>query len=55
MKDTDFHIPPDKQDRFATSYVRDPATNKLKRSAREPMGQAAVVCVGGWRARFDRR
>jgi CubicO group peptidase (beta-lactamase class C family) len=29
MKDTNFHIPPDKQDRFATSYLRDPATNKL--------------------------
>jgi CubicO group peptidase (beta-lactamase class C family) len=30
MKDTDFHIPPDKQDRFATSYLRDPTSNKLK-------------------------
>ena len=29
MKDTDFHVPADKRDRFATSYVRDPATNKL--------------------------
>jgi CubicO group peptidase (beta-lactamase class C family) len=29
MKDTDFHVPPDKLHRFATSYVRDPATNKL--------------------------
>ena len=29
MKDTDFHVPAAKRDRFATSYVRDPATNKL--------------------------
>jgi len=30
MKDTDFHVPAEKRDRFATSYMRDPATNKLK-------------------------
>jgi CubicO group peptidase (beta-lactamase class C family) len=30
MKDTDFHVPGEKLDRFATSYARDPATNKLK-------------------------
>jgi CubicO group peptidase (beta-lactamase class C family) len=29
MKDTDFHVPVEKRDRFATSYMRDPATNKL--------------------------
>jgi CubicO group peptidase (beta-lactamase class C family) len=29
MRDTDFHGPAEKPDRFATSYVRDPATNKL--------------------------
>jgi CubicO group peptidase (beta-lactamase class C family) len=29
MKDTDFHVPDQKRDRFAASYVRDPATNKL--------------------------
>jgi len=29
MEDTDFHVPADKRDRFATSYVRDPAMNKL--------------------------
>jgi CubicO group peptidase (beta-lactamase class C family) len=30
MKDTDFHVPAGKRDRFATSYMRDPAANKLK-------------------------
>ena len=30
MKDTDFYVPPDKQGRLATSYLRDPATNELK-------------------------
>jgi CubicO group peptidase (beta-lactamase class C family) len=30
MKDTDFRVPAEKRDRFATSYMRDPATNKLK-------------------------
>ena len=29
MKDTDFHAPAEKLDRFTTSYTRDPATNKL--------------------------
>jgi CubicO group peptidase (beta-lactamase class C family) len=29
MKDTDFHVPAEKRDRFATSYMRDPATKKL--------------------------
>jgi CubicO group peptidase (beta-lactamase class C family) len=28
MNDTDFYVPAAKRDRFATSYVRDPATNK---------------------------
>jgi CubicO group peptidase (beta-lactamase class C family) len=30
MKDTAFHVPQAKRDRFATSYVRDHATRKLK-------------------------
>jgi CubicO group peptidase (beta-lactamase class C family) len=30
MRDTDFHVPAEKRDRFATSYMRDPATNKLE-------------------------
>jgi CubicO group peptidase (beta-lactamase class C family) len=30
MQDTDFHVPAEKRDRFATSYTRDTATNKLK-------------------------
>jgi CubicO group peptidase (beta-lactamase class C family) len=30
MKDTGFHVPAEKHDRFAASYMRDPATNKLK-------------------------
>src|SRR5215469_8174178 len=30
MKDTDFHVPAEKRDRLATSYMRDPVTNKLK-------------------------
>jgi len=29
MKDTDFHVPAAKQDRLATSYARDPATDRL--------------------------
>lgn len=30
MKDTGFHVPPEKRDRFATSYLTDPASGKLK-------------------------
>ena len=30
MKDTDFHVPAEKRERLAASYVRDPATGKLK-------------------------
>jgi CubicO group peptidase (beta-lactamase class C family) len=30
MKDTDFYVPTEKQDRLATSYTRDPVTNELK-------------------------
>ena len=30
MKDTDFHVPAEKRDRLATSYMRDEATNKVK-------------------------
>jgi CubicO group peptidase (beta-lactamase class C family) len=29
MKDTDFHVPAEKFDRFGTSYQRDPATSRL--------------------------
>ena len=29
MRDTDFHVPADKLERFTTSYMRDPATKKL--------------------------
>ena len=29
MKDTDFHVPAEKRDRFTASYQRDPATTKL--------------------------
>jgi len=29
MKDTDFHVPAEKRDRFSASYQRDPATTKL--------------------------
>jgi CubicO group peptidase (beta-lactamase class C family) len=54
MEDTDFHVPDDKRDRFATSYVRDPATNKLNIHD-EPLEQAAFVRLGWRRARFDRR
>jgi CubicO group peptidase (beta-lactamase class C family) len=50
MKDTDFHVPADKRDRFATSYVRDPATNKLNvhdepRSSR--WGEPPTFASGG--------
>jgi CubicO group peptidase (beta-lactamase class C family) len=30
MQDTDFHVPAEKRDSFATSYMRDPVTNKLE-------------------------
>ena len=30
MKDTDFYVPAEKRDRFTTSYMRDPVTNKLE-------------------------
>jgi CubicO group peptidase (beta-lactamase class C family) len=30
MPDTDFHVPAEKRDRFATSYMRDQASSKLK-------------------------
>jgi CubicO group peptidase (beta-lactamase class C family) len=50
MKDTDFHVPPAKQHRFATSYVRNPAAKKLNvhddpRSGR--WGKSPSFAAGG--------
>jgi hypothetical protein len=45
MKDTDFHVQDEKRDRFAASYVRDPATNKLtSMTIRARPAEASRLC-----------